>query len=77
MNAVEFSGIIKKGQITVPQQYIDYDNSNVRIIMLIEEKKDSKKENLLNVFNKMKSQNMFSSIENPVLWQKQIRDEWE
>ncbi len=37
----------------------------------------SKKENLLITLNKMKAEKMFDSIENPVLWQKKLRDDWE
>lgn len=47
--------------------------------MLFDEskKETSKKENLLITFNKMKTEKMFDSIENPVLWQKKLRDKWE
>ncbi len=77
MNAVEFSGKIEKGKIVVPDEYQDSD-ADVRVIMLFEDIKNevSKKENLLNVLKNMKNENMFSSIQNPALWQKQIRDEW-
>jgi hypothetical protein len=79
MNAVEFSGKIKNGKIAVPQEYQSYDNELVRIILLFDtvEKPTQSKENLKNVFSKMKAENMFSAIENPVLWQKKIRNEWE
>lgn len=79
MNAVEFSSKIKKGKIIVPNQYHEFDNENVRIIMLFDESKKevSKKENLLITLNKMKTEKMFDTIENPVLWQKKLRDEWE
>ncbi|MEO0040988.1 MAG: hypothetical protein RL329_436 [Bacteroidota bacterium] len=36
----------------------------------------SKKERLLATFEKMKQHNMFETIENPLIWQKQLRDEW-
>jgi hypothetical protein len=79
MNAVEFSGKIKKGKIIVPKEYQSYDNELVRIILLFDnvEKINQNKENLKKVFNKMKTEKMFSVIDNPVLWQKNIRDEWE
>ena len=77
MNAVEFSGKIKKGKIIVPKEYQDSD-ADVRVIMVFEEveKKVSKKETLLGTLKMMKKEDMFSAIENPVLWQKQVRDEW-
>lgn len=79
MNAVEFSGKIKKGKIIVPKEYQGYDNELVRIILLFDnvEKINQNKENLKMVFSKMKTEKMFSAIDNPVLWQKNIRDEWE
>ena len=36
-----------------------------------------KKEELFAVLEKMKQANMFKDIENPVEWQKKLRDEWE
>ncbi len=36
MNAVEFSGKIEKGKISIPKQYQEFDNENVRIIMLFD-----------------------------------------
>jgi hypothetical protein len=79
MNAVEFSSKIEKGKIIVPKQFKEFENENVRVIMLFNEVevKNSKKENLLLTLNKMKSEKMFSSIQNPVSWQKQVRDDWE
>ncbi|WP_264534763.1 hypothetical protein [Flavobacterium sp. N1736] len=78
MNAVEFSGKIEKGKIKVPKEYQNIDKS-VRVIMLFEDADNvvSKKENLRNTLIKMKNEEMFSSIDNPVLWQKKIRDDWE
>lgn len=79
MNAVEFSGKIENGLIVVPKEFQDFESDAVRVILLFE-KRDivkSKKENLKEVFNKMKSEKMFSTIDEPVLWQKTMRDEWE
>ncbi len=38
---------------------------------------ESKKEQLFAVLEKMQAANMFQDIENPVEWQKKLRDEWE
>jgi bifunctional DNA-binding transcriptional regulator/antitoxin component of YhaV-PrlF toxin-antitoxin module len=78
MNAVEFSGKINRGQITIPDEYRAFDNSNVRVIMLFEEEHtmNEKKRNLKETLTKMKSNSMFSSIEEPTSWQKKMRDEW-
>jgi len=35
------------------------------------------KENLVAIIKSMRANPMFEDIDNPVAWQKQIRDEWE
>ena len=79
MNALEFSTKIQEGLIHLPKQFQEYNNTNVRIIVLVESQpvQVSKKAKLLATFKKMQHRKMFVSIENPVLWQKQLRDEWE
>ena len=50
----------------------------VRVTILDEEPKnsdESKKEEMFAVLEKMKNANMFKDIENPVEWQKKLRDE--
>ena len=79
MNALEFSTKIEHGLIHLPKQFQEYDNSHVRIIVLIEKPTInlSKKEQLLITFKKMQQNRLFENIENPVNWQKQLRNEWE
>ena len=79
MNALEFSTKIEQGLIHLPEQYQAYDNAYVRILILIETPpiQVSKKQKLLAIFKKMQRRNIFVSIENPVLWQKKLRNEWE
>lgn len=79
MVALEFSGTIEHGVIHLPREYSEYDNAQVRIIVLVEKtvEKLSQKEKLLALFDQMKQLPMFSKIEDPTAWQKQIRDEWE
>ncbi|TAD94798.1 MAG: hypothetical protein EAZ97_16265 [Bacteroidetes bacterium] len=79
MNALEFSTKIEQGIIRLPKKYQAYDNAQVRIIILIESPNNylSRKEKLLLAFKKMEKQNMFQSIENPKIWQKKLRNEWE
>ena len=78
MNAVEFSGKIEKGLIKVPDEYQNLEE-DVRVIMLFNDAKKviSKKDILRDALFKMKGEKMFSTIDNPVVWQKTIRDEWE
>ena len=79
MDAIEFSGKIEKGLIRLPKRYAGYDNSQVRVIVLIDapEISPSKKERLRLALQKMESIKMFSKIEDPVIWQKGLRNEWE
>lgn len=79
MNALEFSTKIEKGLIHLPKQFQEYDNTHVRIIVLIETPliKVTKKEKLLATFKKIQQKKLFTSIDNPITWQKQLRDEWE
>ncbi len=37
----------------------------------------AKKEKLRTIFSKMRAVKMFHQIENPITWQKKLRDEWE
>ena len=76
MNALEFSTKIEQGLIHLPEQYHAYDNAYVRILMLIETpvSQSPKKQKLLEAFKKVQNRKLFASIENPVLWQKKIRN---
>jgi hypothetical protein len=78
MNAVEFSGKIEKGLIKVPDEYQNIDKE-VRVIMLFDdaEKKVSKRDMFRDVIADMKKVKMFENIDDPLLWQKTIRNEWE
>jgi len=89
--AIEFLGEIEGGIIRLPKNYTSYTAKNVRVILLIEEKEEapqeeekeelisvhSQKEELQLIFDKMKGKAMFSKIDNPTEWQKNIRNEWE
>ncbi|WP_338793540.1 hypothetical protein [Bernardetia sp. MNP-M8] len=82
MEALEFKGKIEKGIIRLPSEYKDYDQEQVQVIVLIKksvenENSINKKEKLRLAFQKMTDINMFSKIDNPVTWQKKLRNEWE
>ncbi len=63
MNALEFTVRIKQGIIRLPKQYNEYENAQVRIIILVETPKNqlSQREKLLITFNKMKQHTMFQN----------------
>jgi hypothetical protein len=80
MNALEFTTRIEEGVIHLPQKYNEYQNSYVRIILLVDDstnKNLTKKEKLRATFRKMRNQKMFVGIENPLEWQKKLRNEWD
>ena len=80
MNALEFSTKIEHGTIQLPKRYEEeYENAFARVIVLVEKPDDflNKKNKLRLAFQKMKDVKMFEKIENPVEWQKQLRNEWE
>lgn len=79
MEALEFSTKIEQGMIRLPEQFHEYDNSFVRIIILSDKPRNfsTKKERLMTVLKAMQKKDIFSSITNPVEWQKQQRNEWE
>jgi len=82
MEALQFKGKIENGMIRLPSEYKDYDEEQVQVIVLIKkplenENSINKKEKLRLAFQKMADVPMFSKIDNPVTWQKKLRDEWE
>lgn len=80
MNALEFSSKIEHGTIRIPKKYEDeYENAYARVIMLVEKPNDFlvRKNKMRLALQKMKDVKMFEQIENPVEWQKQLRNEWE
>lgn len=79
MKAIEFQTFVNKGSIKIPNQY-DINNENVKVIILYEESKrmqNYEKEKLLSTISRVNELGVFAKIENSVLWQKQLRDEWE
>lgn len=68
--------------IRLPSEYKEYDEQQVRVIVLIKKPIENldlinKKEKIRLALQKMATTTMFSKIDNPVLWQKKLRDEWE
>lgn len=76
MNVLEFTAKIEQGSIRLPQQFQAYENAYVRIMLEVETPQISK-QGLLAAFKNLQKTNVFSSIENPIVWQKKLRDEWE
>ena len=78
MYDTEFTTIIDKPYIEIPE-YEKFKNHKVKI-MLIDLKQQStsknQKQQIKNILENTQEQ-LFSSINNPLDWQKNIREEWE
>ena len=79
MQAVEFSTHIEDGIIHLPTEYANYNNTNVRVIMLFNNDNAvilDKKQKLKAAFEQAAALNIFKAIENPTVWQKKQRNEF-
>lgn len=79
MNSVEFTTKIEHGVIHLPKELADYENAVARVVITLDapDEKKAKKDRLFAVLKKMQQANMFQDIENPVEWQRKLRDEWD
>lgn len=74
MNSLEFTAKIEHGVIHLPKEFEDYENAVARVTVTLEK---AKKANLLKAFKKAQKANLFAEIENPVEWQRELRNEWD
>ncbi len=79
MNPLEFTTKIEHGIIHLPKEFEDYENAVAHVSITLEtpEEKKTKKENLLKAFKKAQKAKLFAEIENPVEWQRELRNEWD
>ena len=79
MNSLEFTAKIEHGVIHVPKEFEDYENAVAHVSITLEtpQEKKTKKENLLKAFKKAQKAKLFAEIENPVEWQRELRNEWD
>ena len=78
MQSIEFKAIIKNGIIQLPAKYFAWAGKWVRIVISAEKEEDAKTDfnKLKEIQNQLTPLKAFSTIENPVSWQQQLRDEW-
>lgn len=79
MNSLEFTAKIEHGVIHLPKEFEDYENAVVHVTVELEtpEDKKAKKDRLFAAFKKAQEVGLFAEIENPVEWQRKLRDEWD
>lgn len=81
MEAVEFKTCAENGIIRIPEEYRKMAEGDVKIIIL---KQDNipgllgtgRHANIKRLLKKIQKKGIFQSIDNPVAWQRTIRDEW-
>ena len=79
MNTVEFTTTIEHGIIHLPKEFEDYDNAVVHVSVTLENRDEikAKKDRLFAAFKKAQEANLFAEIDDPVAWQRKLRDEWD
>lgn len=79
MNSLEFTAKIEHGVIRLPKEFEDYENAVAHVTVTLETSEDTKakKDKLFAAFENLAKANPFAEIENPVEWQRKLRDEWE
>ena len=79
MNSLEFTTKIEHGVIHLPKEFEDYDNAVAHVTVTLDtpEDKKAKKDRLFAAFKKAQEAKLFAEIEDPVAWQRKLRDEWD
>ena len=79
MNSLEFTTKIEHGVIHLPKEFEEYDNAVAHVTITLDapEDKKAKKDRLFAAFKELAKANPFAEIEDPVAWQRKLRDEWE
>lgn len=80
MNYIEFDTTVRNNNIIIPYYLKNLENKKVKIRMQIldnEILQAEKNEKMLSQFSKIIDMDVFSDINDPVEWQRKIRDEWE
>ena len=79
MSSVEFTTKIERGVIHLQKEFEDYEDKIAHVTVTVEnpEDKEAKKERLFAAFKKAQEVGLFSEIDDPVEWQRKMRDEWD
>jgi ABC-type thiamine transport system substrate-binding protein len=79
MKSVKFNVKIENGTIRLPKNLREFDNCEAHVVVKVESSDDTaaKKERLFAAFKKLQEADVFRNIEDPVEWQRKLRDEWD
>ncbi|MGH9949255.1 MAG: hypothetical protein ACRD6X_18950, partial [Pyrinomonadaceae bacterium] len=75
-----FTTRIKHGMIHLPKDHEELENSVAHVVVIVQtnvEENRAKKERLLAAFKEAQKADIFRKIDDPVEWQRKLRDEWE
>lgn len=80
MKAIEFRAKIVNGIIEIPKKYRKLTNQLARIIILTEDSEledlTQDKESIQTILRELKTRQVFTQIQDPIAWQRSLRDEW-
>jgi len=81
MQALEIRAAVKDGVLEIPELPTPLADGEVKLIVLYEEQPAPRRnydlEKMEAAFRKISEKDIFKSIQDPVAWQRQQRDEWE
>lgn len=79
MNRAEFTTKIEHGVIRLPEEFEGYENWIAHVVITLDapDENKAKKDKLFAAFKKAQKAQLFRDIENPVEWQRKLRDEWD
>lgn len=79
MKTKEFKARIKNGVIRIPKKYSEFENAEVKITLVDENDnldKEKRKKERIELMKKIQEVNPFKKIEDPVKWQRELRNDW-
>jgi hypothetical protein len=81
MQALEIQASVKDGVLQIPKLPTPLADGDVKLIVLYEEpsvpRRNYDLEKMEAAFQKISEKDIFKTIQDPVAWQRQQRDEWE
>lgn len=78
MKTLEFSTKIKNGIIKIPERYCNLKDIDVNVILQMEDDKRNSNQtiNIISALQEIRKKKIFNKIDDPLNWQREIRNEW-